>query len=75
LVELIKKIEGTDLKVGKDVGILSYNDTPLKEILLNGISVITTDHETMGRTAALLILENKQAHVDNPCRLILRASL
>jgi DNA-binding transcriptional regulator YhcF (GntR family) len=75
LVELIKKIEETDLKVGKDVGILSYNDTPLKEILHNGISVVTTDHEAMGRTAANLILENKQAHVDNPCRLILRSSL
>jgi DNA-binding transcriptional regulator YhcF (GntR family) len=75
LVELIKKINENGLIVGKEIGILSYNDTPLKEILLNGISVITTDHEAMGRTAANLILQNKKAHVDNPCRLILRASL
>jgi DNA-binding transcriptional regulator YhcF (GntR family) len=75
LVELVKKIKETDLKAGKDVGILSYNDTPLKEILLDGISVITTDHEAMGRTAANLILENRQEHVNNPCKLILRNSL
>jgi DNA-binding transcriptional regulator YhcF (GntR family) len=75
LVQLIRKIRETDLIVGKDVGILSYDDTPLKEVLLDGISVITTDHETMGRTAATLILENKKAHINNPCHLILRKTL
>ncbi|MDB5239450.1 MAG: transcriptional regulator, partial [Spirosoma sp.] len=30
LVELIKKIKRTNYVVGEEVGILSYNDTPLK---------------------------------------------
>src|ERR1044072_8868247 len=41
LVNLIKNCRNKKLKVGKDTGIISYNDTPLKEILLDGISVIS----------------------------------
>ena len=33
LVTLIKSCQSQKLKIGKDVGIISYNDTPLKEIL------------------------------------------
>ena len=49
LVILIKKIKETNFVLGKDVGIISYNDTPLKEILLDGITVISTDFEQMGK--------------------------
>ncbi|PWJ60409.1 substrate-binding family protein [Dyadobacter jejuensis] len=75
LVHLIKKCRQQNLEVGKDVGIISYNETPLKEILLNGITTISTDHEQMGRTAASLIVENKQAIVKNPFTLTIRKSL
>lgn len=75
LVQLIKLAQSSGLQVGKDIGILSYNDNPLKEILLHGISVITTDFEAMGRTAAKLILGNRREQVANPCKLILRKSL
>lgn len=75
LVNLIKNCHSRKLKVGKDVGIISYNETPLKEILLNGISVISTDHAKMGETAARLILENRQEKIKNPFTLILRKSL
>jgi len=75
LVQLIKLVHRSGLQAGKDIGILSYNDNPLKEILLNGIAVITTDFEAMGRTAAKLILGNRRDQVANPCKLILRGSL
>jgi DNA-binding transcriptional regulator YhcF (GntR family) len=75
LVNLIKNCRMYKLKVGKDVGIISYNDTPLKEILLEGISVISTDHAKMGETAAKLILENKREKIKNPFTLIQRKSL
>ncbi len=75
LVNLIKSCRSEKLKVGKDVGIISYNETPLKEILLDGISVISTDHAKMGETAAKLILENKKEKIKNPFTLILRKSL
>ncbi len=75
LVTLIKRIKDTALRVGQEVGILSYNETPVKELLLDGISVISTDFEQMGRTAAQLVLENTIRQVQNPFRLIVRQSL
>lgn len=75
LVNLIKTCRTKKLKVGKDIGIISYNETPLKEILLDGISVISTDHAKMGETAAKLILENRKEKIKNPFTLILRKSL
>ena len=43
LVTTIELIRGKQLEFGKDVGLISYNDTPLKRILAGGISVISTD--------------------------------
>lgn len=75
LVALIKKIKQTDYHLGKDVGIISYNDTPLKEILLNGITVISTDFEKLGEQAANMILNNQKLQFDNPFYIIPRKSL
>lgn len=75
LVNLVKICRNNKLRIGKDVGIVSYNETPLKEILLDGITVISTDHEQMGITAARMIMEKTQEKVKNPFKLILRHSL
>ena len=56
---MIKKIRRSKLKLAEDVGVLSYNDTPLKEILSDGISVISTDFNAMGKLAAKSIIENE----------------
>ena len=75
LVILIEKILATKLKIGKDVGVISYNETPFKKIILNGITTISTDFEMMGRKAAQLILEKSTEHIAIPFRLTLRASI
>lgn len=75
LANLIKNCQSAKLEAGKDIGIISYNDTPLKEILLDGISVVSTDHAKMGETAAKLILENRRERIKNPFTLIQRNSL
>lgn len=75
LINLIKNVESGKLKLARDVGILSYNDTPLKEIIAGGISVISTDHAQMGQCAARMILENRKEKIKNPFHLILRNSL
>ena len=75
LVTLIKRIKLQGWTAGKDVGIISYNETPLKEILLDGITVISTDFAKLGETAARLILENKKERIANDFRLVLRRSL
>jgi DNA-binding transcriptional regulator YhcF (GntR family) len=75
LVTLIKKCQSERWEPGKDIGIISYNDTALKEILMAGITVISTDHSKMGEMAAQLILENKKEKIHNPFSLIVRKSL
>ena len=75
LANLIKCCRFQNFKIGKDIGIISYNDTPLKEILLDGISVISTDHHKMGETAAQFILGQRTEKIRNPFRFISRKSL
>lgn len=75
LVILIKKVKNVGFKVGKEVGIISYNETPLKEILLDGITVISTDFEKLGETAARMVMENSREHIANPFYLVVRHSL
>lgn len=75
LVTLIEKVMDSKKEVGKDVGVISYNETPIKRIILNGITTISTDFKFMGRHAAELILNKKQDHVAVPFYLTLRKSL
>lgn len=74
LINLIKNAKKADLKIGKDFGVISYNDTPLKEVLENGITVITTDFAEMGSTAANMVLNKTGIDVRNRFKLINRAS-
>lgn len=73
LVNLVKQIRQKNLKLGEDIGIISYNETPLKELL--GITVITTDFKAMGESAAYMILKNKRESVNNVFKFIQRESL
>ena len=75
LVVLIEKIIESKLKVGKDVGVISYNETPLKKIILDGITTISTDFEAMGVETARIIQQNSLRHVQIPFSLTVRASL
>ena len=60
---IIKKAESQNLEIGSDIGIISYNDTPLKEVLCGGITTLSTDFSQMGRTMASLI--KKHSSNDN----------
>lgn len=75
LVTLIERIVSLDLVLGKDVGLISYNETPLKKLLLNGITTISTDFKFMGSLAAEMIKNNKQEHHEVPFYITLRPSL
>jgi DNA-binding transcriptional regulator YhcF (GntR family) len=75
LVILIEKILSQKLKVGKDVGVISYNETPLKKIILDGITTISSDFQMMGEKTAKQILGRSAEHVEIPFYLTLRPSL
>ncbi len=59
LVQIIKTCRSKQLILGKDVGVISYNDTPMKQIVGGGISVISTNFEAMGELTAEFV-KNKQ---------------
>jgi DNA-binding transcriptional regulator YhcF (GntR family) len=75
LVQFIDKLLNENLKLIDDVGVISYNETPLKRFLLNGITTISTDFEFMGKTAADLILTNSRNRIKVPFRTVIRNSL
>lgn len=75
LVILLQRIIELKYKIGKDVGVISYNETPLKKIILNGITTISTDFKFMGAMAAELIHDNSRRHVEVPFYFTKRASI
>jgi DNA-binding transcriptional regulator YhcF (GntR family) len=75
LVNVIEQARRQKLKIGKEVGIISYNDTPLKKVVENGITTISTDFKAMGNMLAQMILQQNHEQVENKSSLIVRGSL
>jgi DNA-binding transcriptional regulator YhcF (GntR family) len=73
LADLAKRLRRSDLKAGKDVGLLSFQNNMLEELL--DVTVITSDFEGMSETAARLIFESRSSLVRNSYKLIQRKSL
>lgn len=73
LVKIVNKVRSSKFKLGKNIGVISYNETPLKKLL--GISVITTDFDAMGQEAAKMIVSNKKQKIKTSFNLIERDSL
>lgn len=75
LVDIIKKAYQKGLEPGANIGIISYNDTALKEVVANGITTISTDFKAMGRNLAKLVFSRETQQLENPSSLIIRNSL
>lgn len=75
LITLVERTIEQNLRIGSEVGIVSYNETPFKRIILNGITTISTDFKALGALAAKLVMENSKEHLEAPFRLTLRNSL
>ncbi len=75
LVEIIKKCRVKGLQAGKDIGILSFNDTPMKQIVGDGISVISTSFKQMGLLASTFIKSRQKIRKVLPTSLIIRGSI
>jgi len=75
LVCLLKQADAQNMTPGREFGIISYNDTVLKEVLAGGITTLSTDFKQMGKTMASLINKKKCETIDNPWKLNIRNSL
>jgi len=75
LYAFILKIKQKNWTLGKDCGVVAYNENKVKEILCDGITTISTNHEEIGHLAAQMILTKKFERIKSPFQFIRRNSL
>ncbi len=75
LISLIKMSEEAGFEIGKGIGILSYNETPMKEIIRNGITVVSADFVRMGQAIADFIVNPSYRNKIFPPEIISRRSM
>lgn len=75
IVSILKVVRAKKLRTGTDIGLLAYNDSPLYEVLENGITTISTDFRLMGTRAAQYVENKEKVQAIIPTRLIVRNSL
>lgn len=74
LWEILKDSKKKDLLIGKDFGIISQNDSPVKEFIFGGISTFSTDFKLMAQKAAAFVIEREPIQEVIPSVLIDRGS-
>jgi DNA-binding transcriptional regulator YhcF (GntR family) len=75
LVNMVKQCRFEKLRIGSDVGLIGYNDTPMYEIIENGITVISTDFALMGWRSSEFVKTRQDVKEIIPARMIVRGSL
>lgn len=75
LVNIIKFCRKNNYNLGVEIGVISYNETQLKEVLEGGITVISTDFFKMGQRTADIINNNETVIEVNPSEIIVRDSI
>ncbi|RVU26738.1 GntR family transcriptional regulator [Sandaracinomonas limnophila] len=65
LIKMINWCKKKSWDFGRDIGVISYDDTPLKEIISEGISVISNDFSLMGKRAAEIIINKEKGRIAN----------
>ena len=66
LVEIITIVKKNNWQLGKDTGIISYNETPLKSIIADGITTISSDFTQMGKSMANMVTNGNRDVIENP---------
>lgn len=72
LVGLARSIASAHLTIGKDVFIISYNEFDMNELVLGGLTTVSTDFHEMGVAAAEMILTHHLTKIHCPFRMTRR---
>ena len=72
LVDLARKIQESGLEIGKGVFMISYNEFPMNELILGGLTTVSTDFPEIGRIAAEMIASHEMRKVHNRFKMIRR---
>lgn len=74
LISLSRAATAKGLKIGEDISVISYNDAPINEVILNGLTSVSTDFKQMGEIAAQMILNKTLFKTKCDFRLIRRST-
>ncbi|MDY5241056.1 MAG: substrate-binding domain-containing protein [Alistipes senegalensis] len=69
---MVRRARERNYRVGRDISIISYNESPINEIILNGLTTISTDFRQMGVLVARMILEKSLSKVKCDFQMIRR---
>ena len=75
LIKILDKARARDLELGEDIGLISYNETPMKKYIDKGITVLSTDFSMMGKRVAEFITNSEKVFYCVPTTLNMRKSL
>lgn len=74
LIELVRAAKMKGCKIGEDIGIISYNESPINEIVLDGLTVLSTDFVQMGELAAKMIINKRFKKIKCDFNMIRRST-
>lgn len=75
MVRVLKDGDDAGLKVGVDFGLISYNESPILEVIKDGITSIGIDFGLMGEKAAEFVRNKVEIREYLPANLIIRKSV
>ena len=76
LVQFVNYANREGLKLGENIGLMSYDDTPIKANLAeHGITTLSNDFVEMGKLAGKMVRNKQKGKIPSECRLIVRGSL
>lgn len=74
LVELVRGARERNFEVGKDISIISYNESPINAVIVNGLTAVSTDFRQMGMLAAKMILDKSMSKIKCDFVMVRRSS-
>ncbi len=75
LAKILDLTSDLNLKIGEEIGIISYNETPTKKYIKDGITVVSTDFALMGKKMANFVENDEKINEFVPTSIIQRHSL
>lgn len=76
LVQFVNYANREGLKLGENIGLMSYDDTPIKASLAeHGITTLSIDFVETGKLAARMVRNKQKGKVPIECNLMIRGSL
>ena len=75
LAKFLDQSHQKNLVLGTDCGVISYNETPMKKYVKEGITVVSTDFDLMGKKIAEFVNTGEKTNLIIPTNLMVRKSL